>query len=160
MAAKLGGSGGGKYHVEQNADINVTPFVDIMLVLLIIFMVASSVATVSVEVKLPIAVAKAQENPPTPVFISVTTDGSVYIGDGQTSFENLGSDLSAQIGRRDPTARRDRRAAGVPGRGWLRAPAPEGRRRRWLRRPSVSVSFSLFLARPPGRLAPKIGPRR
>jgi len=106
MAAKLGGSGGGKYHVEQNADINVTPFVDIMLVLLIIFMVASSVATVSVEVKLPIAVAKAQENPPTPVFISVTTDGSVYIGDGQTSFENLGSDLSAQIGRRDPTKER------------------------------------------------------
>ena len=106
MAAKLGGPGGGKYHVEQNADINVTPFVDIMLVLLIIFMVASSVATVSVEVKLPIAVAKAQENPPTPVFISVTTDGSVYIGDGQTSFENLGSDLSAQIGRRDPTKER------------------------------------------------------
>ena len=106
MAAKLSSGGGGKYQVEANSEINVTPFVDIMLVLLIIFMVASSVATVSVEVKLPIAVAKAQENPPTPVFISVTTDGSVYIGDGQTSFENLGSDLSAQIGRRDPTKER------------------------------------------------------
>jgi biopolymer transport protein ExbD len=106
MAAKLGGSGGGRYHVDQNAEINVTPFVDIMLVLLIIFMVASSVATVSVEVKLPIAVAKAQENPPKPVFISVTTDGGVFIGDGQSSFATLGSDLTSQIGRRDPSKER------------------------------------------------------
>ena len=106
MAAKLGGTGGGKYHVEQNAEINVTPFVDIMLVLLIIFMVASAVATVSVEVKLPIALAPPAENPPKPVFISVTTDGRVFIGDGQTSFENLGADLNAAIGRRDPTQER------------------------------------------------------
>ena len=106
MAAKLGGTGGGKYHVEQNAEINVTPFVDIMLVLLIIFMVASAVATVSVEVKLPIALAPPAENPPKPVFISVTTDGSVYIGDGQSSFETLGADLNESIGRRDPTQER------------------------------------------------------
>ncbi len=106
MAAKLGGPGGGKYHVEQNADINVTPFVDIMLVLLIIFMVASSVATVSVEVKLPLSQVKAGTNPPKPVFISITTDGRVYIGDGESSFDTLGSDLNSQIGRRDPTKER------------------------------------------------------
>ncbi|CAN5240081.1 biopolymer transporter ExbD [soil metagenome] len=106
MAAKLGGSGGGKYHVDQNAEINVTPFVDIMLVLLIIFMVASAVATVSVEVKLPIALAKPSENPPKPVFISITTDGSVFIGDGRSSFETLGADLNRDIGRRDPTKER------------------------------------------------------
>ena len=106
MAAKLGGSGGGKYHVEQNADINVTPFVDIMLVLLIIFMVASAVATPGVEVKLPIALAPPSENPPKPVFISITTDGRVYIGDGESSYDTLGSDLTAQIGRRDPTKER------------------------------------------------------
>jgi len=41
MAAKLSGSGGGKFGIEANADINVTPFVDVMLVLLIIFMVAA-----------------------------------------------------------------------------------------------------------------------
>ena len=58
MAAKLSGGGGGKWAIEQNSDINVTPFVDIMLVLLIIFMVAAPLATVSVEVKLPAAVAK------------------------------------------------------------------------------------------------------
>jgi biopolymer transport protein ExbD len=41
MGAKLSGSGGGRYEVEQNSEINVTPFVDVMLVLLIIFMVAA-----------------------------------------------------------------------------------------------------------------------
>ncbi|WP_269514155.1 biopolymer transporter ExbD [Brevundimonas subvibrioides] len=106
MAAKLGGSGGGKYHVEQTADINVTPFVDIMLVLLIIFMVASSVATVSIEVKLPVALAPPAENPPKPVFISIQTDGRVFIGDHETSFDTLGGELTEQIGRRDPTKER------------------------------------------------------
>lgn len=106
MAAKLSSGGGGKYHVEANAEINVTPFVDIMLVLLIIFMVASSVATVSVEVKLPIAVTDPTENPPKPVFISIQTDGSIYIGDNVSSFDTLGADLNGQIGRRDPTKER------------------------------------------------------
>ncbi|NBW08522.1 MAG: biopolymer transporter ExbD [Caulobacteraceae bacterium] len=106
MAAKLGGQGGGKYHVQQNAEINVTPFVDIMLVLLIIFMVASSVATVSVEVKLPLSQVPPGVNPPKPVFISITTDGRVYIGDTESSFDTLGSDLNASIGRRDPTKER------------------------------------------------------
>lgn len=106
MAAKLGGGGGGKYNVEQNADINVTPFVDIMLVLLIIFMVASAVATVGIQVKLPIALVPPTDNPPKPVFISIQTDGRVFIGDGETSFDTLGSDLTSQIGRRDPTKER------------------------------------------------------
>ena len=106
MAAKLGGSGGGKYHVEQNADINVTPFVDIMLVLLIIFMVASAVATPGVEVKLPIAVAAQTDSPPKPVYISIQDDGRVYIGDGETTYETLGADLTAAVGRRDPTRER------------------------------------------------------
>ena len=71
MAAKIGGGGGGKYTVEQQADINVTPFVDVMLVLLIIFMVAAPLATVAVVVKLPVAVAEPQENPPKPFFVSI-----------------------------------------------------------------------------------------
>ena len=106
MAAKLGGSGGGKYHVEQNADINVTPFVDIMLVLLIIFMVASAVATPGVQVKLPIALAKPDSAPPKPIFISIQDDGRIFVGDGETSFEGLGADITGQIGRRDPTKER------------------------------------------------------
>jgi biopolymer transport protein ExbD len=106
MAAKLGGSGGGKYHVEANADINVTPFVDIMLVLLIIFMVASAVATPGVEVKLPIALAAQTESPPKPMYISIQNDGRVYIGDGESSYDSLGADLAEQVGRRDPTKER------------------------------------------------------
>lgn len=106
MAAKLGGGGGGKYNVEQNADINVTPFVDVMLVLLIIFMVASAVATPGVEVTLPIAVADPKESPPKPVFISIQDDGRVFIGDGETTYDGLGADLTEQIGRRDPTKER------------------------------------------------------
>ena len=50
MAAKLSSSGGGRYQEEQNAEINVTPFVDVMLVLLIIFMVAAPMAAVTVKV--------------------------------------------------------------------------------------------------------------
>jgi len=106
MAAKLGSAGGGKYHVEQNSEINVTPFVDIMLVLLIIFMVTSAVATPGVEVKLPIAVSDPKESPPKPVFISLQTDGRIFIGDGETSFAALGQDLNTMIGRRDPTQER------------------------------------------------------
>ena len=106
MAAKLSGSGGGKYTVEANAEINVTPFVDIMLVLLIIFMVAAPLATVSVPVKLPRAVAPPGKNPPTPVFISIQNDGDVWIGDMQSSPGSLGDDLRVQIGRRNPADER------------------------------------------------------
>ncbi|MGV3577566.1 biopolymer transporter ExbD [Brevundimonas sp.] len=106
MAAKLSGGGGGKYNVEQNSDINVTPFVDIMLVLLIIFMVAAPLATVSVEVKLPTAVAEPQENPPKPVFISIQNDGDVFLGDFRTSVDSLGDDLRSQIRTRNPEEER------------------------------------------------------
>ena len=105
MAAKLSG-GGGKYNVEANSDINVTPFVDIMLVLLIIFMVAAPLATVSIEVKLPTAVAPPQENPPKPVFISIQNDGDVFLGDFRTSPDALGDDLRNLIRTRNPEEER------------------------------------------------------
>ena len=47
MAAKVGGGKSGKYDLGQNSDINVTPFVDVMLVLLIVMMVAVPVATLA-----------------------------------------------------------------------------------------------------------------
>jgi len=106
MAAKLSGSGGGKYTVEANSEINVTPFVDIMLVLLIIFMVAAPLATVSVPVTLPRAVAPPAQNPPKPVFISIQNGGEVWIGDFRTSVGSLGDDLKVQIGTRDPEQER------------------------------------------------------
>lgn len=107
MGAKLSGPGGGsKYTVEQNSEINVTPFVDVMLVLLIIFMVAAPLASVSVEVKLPSAVAEPQENPPKPVYISIQSDNDVWIGDNRAQVETLGEDLNRLIGSRNPTEER------------------------------------------------------
>jgi TonB system transport protein ExbD (group 1) len=106
MAAKLSGGGGDRFNVEQNSDINVTPFVDVMLVLLIIFMVAAPLASVSVEVNLPPAVAKASPNPPKPVYISIKQSGEVFIGDFPTSVDTMGEDLTKNIGRRDPTKER------------------------------------------------------
>jgi TonB system transport protein ExbD (group 1) len=106
MAAKLSGSGGGKYAVEANSEINVTPFVDVMLVLLIIFMVAAPLASVSVEVNLPPAVAKPSPSPPKPVYISIKASGKVFIGDDPTTVDEMGADLTKSIGRRDPTKER------------------------------------------------------
>jgi biopolymer transport protein ExbD/biopolymer transport protein TolR len=106
MAAKLSGGGGDRFNVEQNSEINVTPFVDVMLVLLIIFMVAAPLASVSVEVNLPPAVAKASPNPPKPVYISIKASGDVFIGDFPTTVDTMGEDLTKNIGRRDPTKER------------------------------------------------------
>jgi TonB system transport protein ExbD (group 1) len=107
MGANLAGSGGGKYEEEQNHTINVTPFVDVMLVLLIIFMVAAPMAAVSVKVALPPAVAKPHPNPPKPVYISLQANGRIFIQDHQTDLATLGDDLRATLGeRRNPTKER------------------------------------------------------
>lgn len=106
MAAKLSGGGGDRFNVEQNSEINVTPFVDVMLVLLIIFMVAAPLASVTVEVNLPPAVAKQSDSPPKPVYISIQQSGKVYIGDFETTVDEMGQDLAKNIGRRDPTKER------------------------------------------------------
>ena len=99
MAAKLSGPGGGKAHtIEQNADINVTPFVDIMLVLLIIFMVAAPMATVSIRLDLPPAVPPPPDAPQKdPVYITVQETGSIFIADKQTTLEGLSADVCAAL---------------------------------------------------------------
>ena len=107
MGAKLGGSGGGKYEEEANSSINVTPFVDVMLVLLIIFMVAAPLAAVTVKVELPLAVAKPGTNPPKPVYISLQANGRIFIQDFPSDLATLGDDLRKQVGaKRDPAHER------------------------------------------------------
>jgi len=107
MGAKLSGSGGGRYQVDANSEINVTPFVDVMLVLLIIFMVAAPMASVTVKVNLPPAVAKPSTNPPTPIYISVQDNGGIFIGDSRSDLATLGDDLRKNLGaRRNPTKER------------------------------------------------------
>jgi biopolymer transport protein ExbD len=72
MAAQLSGpSGGSKFTVKQNADINVTPFVDIMLVLLIIFMVSAPMATTSIKLDLPPALPNPKNPPKPPTVLSL-----------------------------------------------------------------------------------------
>jgi TonB system transport protein ExbD (group 1) len=108
MGAKLSSSGGdNKYQEEANSTINVTPFVDVMLVLLIIFMVAAPLAAVTVKVELPPAVAKPTTNPPKPVYISIQPNGRLFIQDFPTDISTLGDDLRRQLGaRRNPTKER------------------------------------------------------
>lgn len=106
MAAKLSGGGGGRYAIEQNSEINVTPFVDIMLVLLIIFMVAAPLATVSVEVKLPVAVAPMAPNPPKPFYVSIQANSRVYLGDDEVDIDSVGTELLGLIGNKTPSDER------------------------------------------------------
>ena len=109
MAAKLSGSGGSKFDLGQNADMNVTPFVDVMLVLLIIFMVVAPLATVSVKIDLPPAKAPppgAKDKPPT--FISLRDDGNIYVSFGKletrpSNMDRLAGDLAASLVFTDPT---------------------------------------------------------
>jgi biopolymer transport protein ExbD len=103
MGAKVGGGGGGKYDLGQNNDMNVTPFVDIMLVLLIIFMVAIPTATVSIKLDLPPAIppppgAKIQE----PTLINIQQGGRLFIGDIPTSLNTLSTDLRRELSKSDP----------------------------------------------------------
>ena len=107
MAAKLSSGGGGRYTEDTMAEINVTPFVDVMLVLLIIFMVAAPLASVTVKVVLPRAVAKPGTNPPKPVYISIQPGGNLFIQDFRTDLPSLGDDLRKNLGeKRNPEKER------------------------------------------------------
>jgi biopolymer transport protein ExbD len=79
MAAKLGGGGGKKpFDLGQNADINVTPFVDVMLVLLIIFMVTAPLATVSIRIDIPPATKPTNPTKP-PTYLSIDSKGELFV---------------------------------------------------------------------------------
>ena len=107
MAAKLAGpGGGGKFHVEANSEINVTPFVDVMLVLLIIFMVAAPLAVSKIKVELPVANAPDTPNPPKPFNIAMKPGGDTFLQDIPTTPETVGTDLKKAIGSRDPDKER------------------------------------------------------
>ncbi|MCC8367387.1 MULTISPECIES: TonB system transport protein ExbD [Xenorhabdus] len=74
-------------------EINVTPFIDVMLVLLIIFMVAAPLATVDIKVDLPASTAKPQPRPEKPVFLTVKADSQLFVGDQQVDRDSLSSVL-------------------------------------------------------------------
>jgi biopolymer transport protein ExbD len=74
-------------------EINVTPFIDVMLVLLIIFMVAAPLATVDIAVDLPASTASSQPRPDQPLFLTVKPDLSLAIGDEAVPRAELGAAL-------------------------------------------------------------------
>jgi biopolymer transport protein ExbD len=78
MAAKLAGGGKKKFDLGQNSDINVTPFVDVMLVLLIIFMVTAPLATVSLKIDIPPAQAPTTPTKP-PTYLSLDQQGNISV---------------------------------------------------------------------------------
>ena len=89
-----------RHSYQQNAEMNITPFVDVMLVLLIIFMVAAPLATVDVPVDLP-SNAAAPNTPPTdPVYISVQADGQLFVQEQAVTLAQLATATHGVTGQR------------------------------------------------------------
>src|SRR3954464_15300105 len=99
MAIRLGHDGD---DFAETHEINVTPFIDVILVLLIIFMIAAPLATVDVPVDLPATTAQKQERSDRPVFLTIKAARSWAMGDDPLPRERLGAALeTATNGKRD-----------------------------------------------------------
>ena len=117
-----GGSGGGGGRRGRRGrkgpltEINVTPLVDVMLALLIIFMISAPLLTVGVPVELPQTDASAVETNNEPLSVSIDQQGAVFIGESETPFEELAPRLlqeaggAEQAGERPVFVRADGRA--------------------------------------------------
>jgi biopolymer transport protein TolR len=103
VGASSGGRGGrghrrrGRHHGLMS-EINVTPFVDVMLVLLIIFMVAAPLLTVGVPIDLPETQAKALNTETQPITISVNQDGQIHLQETEVAIEEVVPKLQAIAG--------------------------------------------------------------
>jgi biopolymer transport protein ExbD len=93
MAGNIGGSPRGA--LEETHEINVTPFIDVMLVLLIIFMVAAPLATVDLPVDLPAANAAPHEKPDKPIYLSIQADLALAVGETPVKRNDLVAALDA-----------------------------------------------------------------
>jgi biopolymer transport protein TolR len=80
------------------SEINVTPMVDVMLVLLIIFMISAPLLTAGVPVELPKTEAAAIQDQSEPLSVSIRADGSIFLGERQIAFSNLATELRTTAG--------------------------------------------------------------
>jgi biopolymer transport protein TolR len=107
MGASLGSGGSGRdsrrYRKQRFTEINVTPMVDVMLVLLIIFMVTAPMLTAGVQVDLPKTSASPLQGQDEPLTVSVQANGKVFIQKTPVSVEELGAKLKAIVGEKADT---------------------------------------------------------
>ncbi|MBI5129515.1 MAG: TonB system transport protein ExbD [Rhodopseudomonas palustris] len=89
MAVSLNDSDGLDDDFDETHEINVTPFIDVILVLLIIFMVAAPLSTVDLPVSLPTSTATPQKRPDKPTYVSIKSDLAVAIGENQVKRVDL-----------------------------------------------------------------------
>jgi biopolymer transport protein ExbD len=113
MGAKLAGGGGGgkRGALDVNAEPNIVPFVDVMLVLLIIFMVASPVASVDINVTLPNSKTLPSKRPPKPTYVTIQDQNGVvgyFVGNDQvTDTSILGKTTMEAVVANNPTMNGD-----------------------------------------------------
>ena len=106
MGASMGGGGSRRGRRGRRGgftEINVTPFVDVMLVLLIIFMVTAPMLTAGVEVDLPDSKASAMKNPTEPLTVSIKSNGDVYLQNTEIKLSELAPKLQAIVGEKMDT---------------------------------------------------------
>jgi biopolymer transport protein TolR len=104
MGASIGGGGGGRRRRRQRfGEINITPMVDVMLVLLIIFMVAAPMLTSGVQVDLPKTKSQPLKGQDEPLTISVQADGKIFVNKTPVALAELAAKLKAVTGEKSDT---------------------------------------------------------
>ncbi|MCL6708480.1 TonB system transport protein ExbD [Pseudomonas sp. R2.Fl] len=102
MAGGIRENHGGDDDLVENHEINVTPFIDVMLVLLIIFMVAAPLATVDVNVDLPASTATPAERPDEPLYVTLQADKTLSLNNDTTGREQFAAELDrVTAGKKD-----------------------------------------------------------